>query len=195
MTHELTYALMVCFTAFSVFTFLNYKRVRKHDQMLFPFCQLRRDIIAYLKKNVLDAPNRISQKEGEAILKLLDIVNQTISNYNRHKTVMFNLREMQKYLKKYQRASSTTLEIPDNPEIHMLYQNFGRLLVKAFIAYTPLIRWELTLRLIAYASHAGYRAGKKERARRVAKYVVNHSEKVRNDARRYGLIESGAPAV
>ena len=190
MTHELTYALMACFTAFSVFTFLNYKRVRKHDQMLFPFCQLRRDIIDYLKKNILDAPNRISQKEGEAVLKLLDAVNQTIHNYNQHKTVMFNLREMQKHLKKYQRASSTALSIPDNPEIHALYQRFGCLLVKAFIAYTPLIRSEVAVYLIAYV----YRVAKTTGARQVTDYVVRAAEKVRNDARHYELIQGGATA-
>ncbi len=189
------YFIFACFSVFFVFSFVQIRRVGRHDHVPFPFCQLRRDIMGFLYESVFEKPGTLSREEYTSVHRLLDVVSETIHNYNQHKTLMFNLRKMVKHLRAYRKTTKVTLNIPENPQIQAFHKRFVQLLATAFIAYTPLIRWELTLRLIAYASHAGYRAGKKERARRVAEYVVNHSEKVRNDARRYGLIEGGAPAV
>ena len=189
------YFIFVCFSVFFVFSFVRIRRVGRHDHVLFPFCELRRDIMGFLYESVFEKPGTLSREEYTSAHRLLDVVNETIHNYNQHKTPMFNLRKMVKHLSAYRKTTKVTLNIPENPQIQAFHKCFVQLLATAFIAYTPLIRWELALRLLAYAFHAGRLAGQKERARRVAKYVVNHSEKVRKDARHYELIQGGAAAV
>ena len=183
------YILFGCFLSFFIFDSIHVRKVDRHDGVLFPLCQLRRDIMQFLYENVFEKSGALSRQEYQSVMRLLKVLNNTISNYNEHKTVMFNLREMAKHLKSYQRAATPTVEVPAHPEIREMYQRFGRLLVKAFIAYTPLIRWELAVRLVVSA----YRAGKKTDARRAyAEYVLNNAEKVREDARRYGLLDGAA---
>ena len=167
------------------------KKVQKHDQVLFPFCQLRRDIINFLHENVVEKPGVLSREDYTSVRQLLDVLNGTIRNYNEHKTLMFDIRKMEKHLRTYRQTADSALAMPDNPEIRDFHERFGRLLVKAFIAYTPLIRRELTLKLIAFA----YRAGKQAEERRRAEYVIRNAEKVRDDARHYGHMDDGAVAA
>ncbi len=182
---------MLCFIVYAAFSWIQIKKIAKHDGVLFPFCQLRRDIMKFLYENVVETPGVLSRDEYASVRRLSNALDTKIRDYNRHKTVMFNMRKMAKHLEAYRLTATPALEISDNPTIRQFHARFGRLLVKAFIAYTPLFRSERALRLIAHA----YRAGKKEGARRrAAQYVISNAEKVRNDARRYGLIGDGAAA-
>lgn len=169
------------------------KKTQKHDDVLFPFCELRREIIRFLHENAFENRSALSREEYNSTRRLLDVLNNTIQNYNRHKTVMFDLGQTAKYLKQYRDALQQTkpLDPTDNPKIKKFHNDFFRHLIKAFLAYTPFMRSRLVLRCVALA----YRAGKEVGERRAAEYVVKHSEEVRNDARRYGLIRGGAAAV
>lgn len=171
------------------------REVQKHDTILFPFCQLRRDIIAFLHVNVVATPDALSRDEYRSLRRLLDALDITIHNYNRHKTVMFNLRRIMRDIQTYKRASETVVDITRNVEIRGFHDKFRRLLAKAFVAYTPMIKSELAIKLIVQSAHLGYRAGKATRMRREAEYIAANAEVVRDDARRYGLIPGRAAAV
>ena len=124
------------------------------------------------------------REEYKFVRQLLNGLDATIHNYNQHKTLMFNVRKIAKHLKMYRKVSKTALEVPDHPEIREFHERIRWLLVAAFLAYTPLIRWELALRLIVFA----YRMGKQDGIRRrEAEYVVKSAEKVRDDARHYNV--------
>ena len=161
------------------------KEMQKHDRVLFPFCQLRRDVMRFLYMNAMENADSLSRTEYEFVRQLLKVLDATIHNYNQYKTSMFNVRKIAKHLKMYRKASKTALETPDHPEIREFRERIHRLLVAAFLAYTPLIRWELALRLIVFA----HRIGKQDGAhrRREAEYVVRSAEKVRDDARHYNV--------
>ena len=160
------------------------KEMQKHDKALFPFCQLRRDVMHFLYMNVIENTNLLSPAEYKSVRQLLNVLDGTIHNYNQHKTLMFNVRKIAKHLKMYRKVSKAALEIPDHPEIREFHERTHRLLVATFLAYTPLIRWELALRLIVFA----YRMGKQDGIRRrEAEYVVKSAEKVRDDARHYNV--------
>ncbi len=178
------YILFVCFLIFSFFDWMYLKKVSRHDGVLFPFCQLRRDIMSFLYENVFQNPGALSREEYAAVRRLSDTLNGTIRNYNQHKTWTFNMRKMPEHLEAYRQAADTTSNIPNHPIIQEFHERFRRLLVKAFIAYTPLF----VLHLVARA----YRLGKKAGARRAIENAVANADKVRNDARRYGLIAGGA---
>ena len=160
------------------------KETQKHDRVLFPFCQLRRDVMHFLYMNVIENTDSLSPSEYKSVRQLLNVLDGTIHNYNQHKTLMFNVRKIAKHLKMYRKMSKVVLEIPDHPEIREFHGRIRWLLVAAFLAYTPLIRWELALRLIVFA----YRMGKQDGIRRrEAEYVVKSAEKVRDDARHYNV--------
>ncbi len=188
----MTTILMLAFIAYAVYCVLSLRRIQKHDRVLFPLCRLRRDIMAFLRKHVFANPGALSQQDYTAVRLLLDALNFAIDNYNEHKTSMFNMRKMARHIKAYRYASKPVRKIPEQPEIAEFQRCFRRLLAVAFIAYTPLIRWQIALLVIAAASRVGYREGKKTRARRDAEYVVKNSAQVRDDARRYGLIAGAA---
>lgn len=162
------------------------KTVQKHDQMLFPFCQLRRDIMAFLDENAWAKSGSLSREEYAFVRQLSNVLDASIHNYNRHKTVLFDLRKMADYLKQHRHAlkQADALELPANPEIRKFHTHFVQCLIKAFLAYTPLIRSEFALRLVASI----YRAVKKEHERRIASYVISSAEQVRQDARCHGCI-------
>ena len=163
---------------------LRQKEMQKHDRVLFPFCQLRRNVMHFLYMNVIENTDSLSPSEYKFIRWLLDRLDTTIHNYNQHKTLMFNVRKIAKHLQMYRKVSKAALETPDHPEIRKFDERIRQLLVVAFLAYTPLIRWELALRLIVFA----YRMGKQDGARRrEAEYVVKSAEKVRDDARHYNV--------
>ena len=162
------------------------KELQKHDRVLFPFCQLRRDVMCFLHMNVIEKTGSLSSAEYKYIRWLLRGLDATIHNYNQHKTLMFNVRKIAKHLKMYRKASKATVKVkvPDRLEIKKFHERVHRLLVAAFLTYTPLIRWELALRLVVFA----YRMGKQDAGRRrEAEYVVKSAEKVRDDARHYNV--------
>ena len=163
------------------------KEMQKHDRVLFPFCQLRRDVMSFLYLNVMKDADSLSPSEYRFIRLLLNALDDTIRNYNHHKTSMFNIRKIAKQLKMYRNASEATLKVPDHQEIQIFHQRIRRLMVEAFLAYTPLIRWELALRLIVLAGRVGYHVGKQEALRREAEYIAESAEKVRKDARHYNV--------
>ena len=163
------------------------REMQKHDRVLFPFCQLRRDVMSFLYRTSMKDADSISPSEYRFIRQLLHVLDATIHSYNQHKTLMFNLRKIAKHLKTYQKASETALKVPDHPEIRGFHERIHRLLVVAFLAYTPLIRWELALRLIVLAARISYRVGKQEALRREAEYIAESAEKVRKDARHYNV--------
>ena len=160
------------------------KEMQKHDRMLFPFCELRRDVMRFLHMNVIENTGSLSPVEYKFIRRLLNVLDGIIHNYNQHQTLMFNVRKIAKHLRMYREVSKGALETPAHPKIREFHERVHRLMVAAFLAYTPLIRWELVLRLIVFA----YRMGKQDGiCRREAEYVVKSAEKVRNDARHYNV--------
>ncbi len=168
--------LMLACIVFAAFFWLQIRKAAKHDRVLFPFCQLRRDIMCFLREHMPDQPNALSREEYDSVLRLLDVVSDVIHHYNRHKTVMFNFRRVIKFSMKYRDTleQAKPIEMTGNAKIQEFHHRFVGLLAKAFIAYTPLIRWEMVLRFIAYI----YRA-RKEAAER----VVNDARQARIDAR------------
>ena len=160
------------------------KEIQKHDRVLFPFYQLHRDIMHFMYMNAIENTSSLTPVEYKFIRWLLNVLDGTIHNCNQHKTLMFNVRRMAKHLKMYRKISKVALEIPDHPEIREFHERIHRLQVAAFLAYMPLIRWKLVLRLIVFV----YCMGKQDGARRHdAEYVVKSAEKVRDDAWHYNV--------
>lgn len=160
------------------------KEIPKNDRVLYLFCQLRRDIMHFMYMNVIENTDPLSPTECKFVRRLLNVLDGTIHDCNQHKTLMLNVRQIAKHIKMYRKVMKVELEIPDHPKIREFHERIHRLLVAAFLAYTPLIRWELALRLIVFA----YRMGKQDEARRrEAEDIVRSAGKIRDDARHYNV--------
>jgi len=179
------------FTVCVVFALRNMWLIAKHNRALFPFFELQRDIMNFLLVNAREKPGAFNKERYVFTRDLLRMVDFTVDNYHAHKTLIFNARKMAKHLEEYQRAAVPAVNVPDAPEIQAFHSRFRRLLVRAFFAYTPLIRSEILVRIFIRA----YRAGADAAARRAAAELADNANKVRRDARRYGLIPSGATAA
>ena len=155
------------------------KEMQKHDQVLFLFCELRRDIMAFLHENAFQKSDTLSCEEYRFVRRLLNTLDDAIHNDNDHKTLMFNMRKMVKYIRQYRHTlkQSGALELTDNPEIQGFHTRFVLCLAKAFFAYTPLIRWELALKLVALT----YRILHRATARRLRPQYVFAGAKVVRD--------------
>jgi len=176
------YLAFACFSVFFVFYWLQNREAKKHDSVLFPFCQLRRDVMRYRYEAVMGERGSYPRGEREALRRLSRELDETIHNYKAHKTVMFNLRKIIKYIQKYRHALKQTapLETTDNTEIQKLHARFAYLLARAFVAYTPLIRWELALRLMVFAGSFIWRIGKMR-----MQYILRSADTLRECERHY----------
>ena len=128
------------------------KEMQKHDRVLLPFCQLRRDIIRFLYMNVIENTNSFSLAEYKSVRRLLNMLDAIIHDYNQHKTSVSDVRKLVKNFKMYQKISKTALETSSYPEVQEFNECIHRLLGTALLAYTPLIRsrsgWRLCINCV-----------------------------------------------
>ena len=166
---------------------LRQKEIQKHDRVLLPFCQLRRDVMCFLYREIIESADSLSPAQYRYIRRLLNVLDDTICSYDHYKISPFNVRMMARHLEIYQKVSKTASKTPDHPEIWEFHARFRELWVKALLTCTPLIRWEPVLRLMIFAYYIGYTAGEQEARWREAEHVMKSAGEVREDARRYNV--------
>lgn len=137
------------------FMIIQLYAMKKHDTILFEFCQIRRDLMKILKRE--DVHNL--EEDYIALRKLIEFLNITIHNYDEMKTSIFNIRIFFQYLKQFDKDSKKIekIKISRNKEIIEIYSKFSIAMFKAFLAYTPFIKSQFCLYLIIYLLKAiGY---------------------------------------
>ena len=179
------YIVFACFCVFFAFSLRLLMSAGRHDRVLFPFCQLRRDIMAFLYQNAVAETNKLTLAEYRSVRRLLDALNDTINNYSEHKTTMFNLRHVLKALQKYRHTLKQVepVDFTENTEIQQFHQRFVQCCARAFLTYTPLIRWEFVLRLAIFI----WRERRKEA-------VLKDARQVHADLTYGGPLDTPAPA-
>lgn len=177
------YLLFACFLMFFIFDYIQIRRATKHDRVLFPFCQLRRDIVRFLYANVFEKSNTLSPEEFRSAQRLWDLLDRTIRDYNQHKTILFNLRQVMKVVRQYRNLMQKMepINLTENKEIQRFYQRFVFCWAKGCLAYTPLIRSELVLRLVMLLGMLTYYKALIRRRNDIAR-VVEVSAKIREQA-------------
>lgn len=149
----------------------------KHDGVLFPFCQLRRDIMKFRYDCIMQDPPSLSCEENESIKRLSRVLDNTIHNYNEHKVHMFNVRKVMKYLNQHRDtlAEIASLETTTNPAIKEFHSKFANCFAKAFLAYTPLIRSQASVFILVVLIRFVYQAGHKT----ISQKLKTDAEKIR----------------
>ncbi len=174
------YLVMILILIYSLIIIFRFNNIKKHDSVLFDFCQVRRDLMNMLRENNF----KIEKEDYFCLRDLLEFLNITIHEYNNLKTSFFNIRKFFVYLKQYEKSQQNIkeLKIPDNENILKLYNATGYTLLKAFFTYTPFIKSELFLNLIAFLLRTFSRLWKKH----MDNYIETLKQ-IKNKSQEYGL--------
>ncbi|WP_444943908.1 hypothetical protein ACJJIK_00935 [Microbulbifer sp. ZKSA006] len=154
--------------------------VKKHDQHLFEFCQLRRDTISYLSSSYTD----LSRTDYIALRKVSDTLSAIIAEYKEHRTVVFNLRLFSEYVNQLKTFEKKTEKIStNNPQIQDLLHRTHRSIFNAFLAFTPCLKSELAFAVAIKLISLGVKAGVKSLRRylfslKEAKLLLNTFERL-----------------
>lgn len=124
-------------------------RIRKHDKVLYRFCQVRRDIMAYLRTRGFE----MSKHDYFAVRDLLEVVSSTIHHFNACKATVFNFRTLNKMAREFRETGRVVEEIrlPKDPAAVEIFDAYRKAMIGAFLTYTPFMRSEILLRLILAA--------------------------------------------
>ena len=124
---------------------IDLRRTSKHDKVLYGFCQLRRDII----KLIYDEHSQISKSDYKALRALLEATNVTIHEFRHFKVTMFNLRWFIDWVKKYKKNATQIDNLSTSHKtINKLKDKYAIAMIKAFFAYTPLIKSQFIVMLV-----------------------------------------------
>lgn len=122
-------------------------KVRKHDQVLFPICELRGDLMRFLLKQ--EEAGLLNRADYLYARLMLGSMNHTVSLYRDHRTRLFNLRNLVRFLNQYRVSARELIAVPrtESPELRAIEARFNQAMMKGFFAYTPLLRTELRAHL------------------------------------------------
>jgi hypothetical protein len=129
----------------SVYMIWHLRRLKKHDQVLFGFCQTRRDVMALLREEDYN----FRRPDYLALRNLVVFSSGMIHHFNDLKKSLFNAR---KFVEEVRRAKLIDKKIKrkaiKDERIGALYHQFERAHIAAFFAFTPFFTSELVLRLL-----------------------------------------------
>jgi len=154
------YVLILPSLALSVWTLLKLRNLKKHDIVLFRFCQIRRDIMKLIDTRGVN----LDRTGYHSVRNMLECLNSMTHNYEGFKVHIFNVRRLERILKSYKHATRQIdkIQVPSDAEIVELHKKFRYAMLEAFLVYTPLIRSEimarLLLKLLMLLSHAGIKS-------------------------------------
>lgn len=129
----LFYLLFVPANILLFIMFRDLRNMKKHDCVLFRFCQIRRDIMFILR----DEGFKLSKQDYRVLRFLLDITSEMIHNYNQCKITVFNLRWFMSWLKEYRKKAGKVEKLETtNPKINAIRERFKVAMLQAFLSYT-----------------------------------------------------------
>ena len=121
-------------------------RLRKHDTVLFQFCQNRREIMTSLRKETVE----LSPEAYSDVRHILDVTSDTIHYFNECKPHHFNLRRFIEYMVSQDVMTNEADEEFADPEIEKFYDRHIDALLNAFFAFTPFIKSEMILQMAVF---------------------------------------------
>lgn len=168
------YLLLIPVLILHVYFLIKLRKIQKHDNVLYRFCESRRKIIAYLRDNY----ETINKDDYLDIKLVLSITSDSIHYFNEHKITTFNLNSMANLIKTAKNnVRVIRVRINENNENiknfqYALRHNY----MDAILTYTPFIRARITLQIIRILAVIGTRTMKK--ILRNIKWVNNEYDKL-----------------
>lgn len=130
----------------SIYMIIKLHALKKHDDVLFRFSQLRRDMMGYLRSKT----TKIPRDDYIELRKLLDIVNSTIHNYDDHKQGLFRIDEFFKETRTVYKSvnKAKSKEIKNNAKVKGFYHEYGKIMLIAFLTYSPFLKSKIVIFLL-----------------------------------------------
>jgi hypothetical protein len=147
------YVLFVPALVLLIIGTLQLRGLRRHDVVLYRFCEVRRELMIYLRKEGL----HLSPGDYEFAALLADTLHSTIHNYQHTKKKVFNFRKFLVFFTRFKESVNALNRVPttENKELLKVRNAFGNALVEGFMVFTPFFRHELALRAISYLAVVG----------------------------------------
>lgn len=138
--------LILGFAVFAVSTWSHLHALKKHDSVLFRFCQIRRDLMTLLRSEGLE----LSRADYVFARHILESLNHTIHNYKDHKARFFNFREFSRFLRQYSASAKELEALPRtaNEALGRIERQTVAAVVEGFLCYTPFLRSETRIRFV-----------------------------------------------
>lgn len=142
------YAALVPVLVLSLVMIQRLHEMRKHDSVLYRFCEIRRRMMRLLR----DRGSSLPADDYSGARLLLHVLNSTIHNYHQEKRRMFDGRGFIRYLREYRTTSETfeSLNVLADAELQDLRNETGRAMVDGFFTYTPFLRFEILARAVLF---------------------------------------------
>ena len=141
--------------------------LRKHDDVLFPICQLRRDLLGTMARAM----------DGEAVSRddyiyarwMLESLNNVVALYRDYRTRLFNLRAFSRFIQQYRQSAEELSATPrtGNRDLQDIEDRINRAIFQGFLSYTPLLRSEILARVLLSAVPLLARIGLNRMARKL----------------------------
>lgn len=121
-------------------------QLRKHDVVLYRFCEIRRDMMTLLR----DRGTELSPQDYHALRIFLKALNTLIQRYSDDRSSMLNLRTLARWAKKNAKLIKSTTDIPKSSdrEIQALQARMTVAIALGFFAYTRFLRSEILLSVL-----------------------------------------------
>lgn len=145
----LFYAMVIPTGILLIVGLFKLARIKKHDYVLYRFCQIRRDLIHVLR----DEEPELSTIAYERTEKILTVINGVIHDYDFCKANLFNVRKLTRY---FGLAARDTQQLQKTgfAQIDAIIESMERSIVDAFFLFTPFLRSEIIFKLFSFiASH------------------------------------------
>ncbi len=131
---------------FYLLTYLYISRKSKHDEVLFRFCDERRHIMSYLRKE----GESLNKKDKETAIELLEVLNNNIHFYEDYKQSVFNFRRFFINLKN-NIVSLEKYKETNNQLLLDIRNNISSIYTLAFIRFTPFLKTEIIINLLLFS--------------------------------------------
>lgn len=124
--------------------------LRRHDRVLHPICEIRSEMMGYVIREW--EAGRLERDDYTRARLMLASMDTTVSMYRDHRTRIFNLRELFRFLARY-RAAVRIIRVPptNNRELKSFEQRLSDAMFRGFVAYTPWLASEIAGKLVLAA--------------------------------------------
>lgn len=132
-------------TLIMMWAFTRLHNLRKHDVILYRFCQIRRDMMQLLRDRGEDLP----PEDYKALRFFLRTLNNLIQRYSEDRFHMLNMRALALWARNNaELIKKITIPESDDPQIKQLKRRVNVAISYAFFEYTPFLRSEITFVLL-----------------------------------------------
>lgn len=135
------------FAIIFVFSFCSLRllyRMKKHDTVLFMFCELRRELMRFLREHF----DTLEKDEAKNYLKLLECVNSEIHFFSRNKKEIYNIINLMDNIRRSTIAVKKIEFSEPTQELSEFLKSFNAIRFNAFQTFSPI--YALFFRLVYY---------------------------------------------